>query len=62
MQVALVSSVGSQDNFPFAPNFGQAIIGHFPPTTDIIEFSNKVFANINALLNATHDDTLGTPS
>ncbi len=53
------SSIGEHDNFVFASNFGQAGIANFAPATDTIEFSKTVFANVNALLAATHDDASG---
>jgi Tryptophan-rich Synechocystis species C-terminal domain/Subtilase family len=47
------------DNFVFASNFGQATISNFAPATDTIAVSKTVFAKIDALLAATHDDTHG---
>jgi serralysin len=53
------SAVG-QDTFVFAPNFGQATtIAHFAPETDTIQINKAVFANIDALLAATHDNSHG---
>jgi hypothetical protein len=57
-QTGLVT-ITSHDTFVFAPNFGQVTITNFAPATDTIEFSKTVFANINALLAATHDDASG---
>jgi hypothetical protein len=34
-------------------------IAHFTPATDTIQISKAVFANIHALLAATHDDSHG---
>ena len=48
-----------QDTFVFTPNFGQAIINHFTPGADTIQINAAVFANIDALLAATHDDQHG---
>jgi VCBS repeat-containing protein len=47
------------DNFVFAPNFGQATITNFAPASDTIQIDHTMFANVNALLAATHDDTHG---
>ena len=41
------------------PHFGQVTIADFNPTTDAIHFSNAVFANLDAVLAATHDDGHG---
>ena len=54
----LVGGAGS-DNFVFAPNFGQATIANFALETDTIQISKTVFANINALFAAMHDDSHG---
>jgi serralysin len=53
-------STAGQDTFVFAPNFGQVSIAHFAPETDTIQISKTVFANIDALLAATHDDSHGS--
>jgi hypothetical protein len=47
------------NNFVFAPNFGQATITNFAPASDTIQIDHTMFANVNALLAATHDDTHG---
>jgi hypothetical protein len=52
-------STAGQDTFIFAPNFGQATIAHFAPETDTMQINKAVFANIDALLAATHDDSHG---
>jgi len=52
-------SAAGQDTFVFAPNFGQVTIAHFAPETDTIQISKAAFANIDALLAATHDDAHG---
>jgi hypothetical protein len=52
-------SAAGQDTFVFAPNFGQATIARFAPETDTIQINKAVFANIDALLTATHDDSHG---
>jgi hypothetical protein len=54
-----VVAITPHDTFVFAPNFGQVTITNFAPATDTIEFSKTVFANIKALLAATHDDASG---
>jgi len=56
--VSLTAGDG-QDNFVFAPNFGQASISHFKPGTDILQIDHGVFASVDALLAATSDDLLG---
>jgi serralysin len=48
-----------QDTFVFAPNFGQVTIANFAPETDTIQISKTVFANIDALFAAIHDDSHG---
>jgi hypothetical protein len=57
-QTSAVTIAGG-DVFVFAPNFGQVSIANFAPSTDTIQFSKTVFANIQALLAATHDDVSG---
>ncbi|WP_298258739.1 S8 family serine peptidase [Bradyrhizobium sp.] len=47
------------DNFVFAPNFGQATIANYVPGSDTIEIDHTMFANVTALLAATHDDVNG---
>jgi serralysin len=49
----------SQDSFVFAPNFGQVTIANFDPAKDTIQISPSIFANMTALLAATHDDGHG---
>jgi hypothetical protein len=50
------SVVASHDSFVFAPNFGQVTIANFDATKDTIQISQSIFANMTALLAATHDD------
>jgi hypothetical protein len=48
------------DNFVF--NFagvGHSAIAGFDPATDTLQFSSSIFANVQAALNATHDDGHG---
>jgi serralysin len=52
-------STAGQDTFVFASNFGQVTIANFAPATDTIQISKTVFANVGALLAATHDDSHG---
>ena len=54
-----LSVQAGQDLFFFAPNFGQVTIANFNPTTDTIQLSKSVFANMTALLAATCDDGHG---
>jgi hypothetical protein len=54
-----LSVTAGHDTFAFAPNFGQVTLTHFNPTTDNIQISQSVFANMAALLTATHDDAQG---
>jgi hypothetical protein len=56
--VSLSAGVG-QENFVFALNFGQATISHFTPGTDTLRIDHTVFASMDALLAATHDDSHG---
>jgi hypothetical protein len=48
-----------QDNFVFAPNFGQATISHFTLGTDTLQIDHTLFAGMNALLASLHDDGHG---
>jgi len=46
----------------FAFNFagvGNATVTNFNPTTDVLQFNSQLFANLQAALNATHDDGHG---
>jgi hypothetical protein len=54
-----VSNLAAQDTFVFAPNFGQVSLANFAPATDTLQFSKSVFANVAAVLAATHDDASG---
>jgi serralysin len=54
-----LSITAGQDSFVFAPNSGQVTLTHFNPTTDTIQISQSVFANLTALPAATHDDAHG---
>ena len=56
--VNLIAGAG-QDNFVFAPNFGQATISHFVPGTDTRQIDHTLFAGMNALLASLHDDGHG---
>jgi len=48
-----------QDTFVFAPHFGQVSFANFAPQADTIQFNKTVFADINALVAAAHDDSSG---
>jgi serralysin len=50
-------STASHDTFVFAPNFDH--VPDFMPETDTIQISKTVFANTDALLAATHDNSHG---
>ena len=55
-----LSGFAASDTFAF--NFasvGQATVTDFHPTTDTLQFSSQLFANLQAALNATHDDGHG---
>ena len=54
-----LSVTTGHDTFVFAPNFGQVTLAHFNPTTDTIQISQSVFANIAALVAATLDNPQG---
>jgi serralysin len=53
-----VSASTSHDSFVFAPNFGRVTIAN-DALQGGIDFGHSVFANINALLAAAHDDGHG---
>jgi hypothetical protein len=54
-----ISNLAAQDTFVFAPNYGQVTLANFAPATDTLQFSKSVFADVAALLVATHDDPSG---
>jgi hypothetical protein len=56
---ANISNFATHDTFVFAPNFGQISLASFAPATDTIQFSKNEFADVTALLAATHDDASG---
>jgi len=56
--VSIAAGTG-QDNFVFAPNFGQTSITHFVPGTDSIQIDHTVFASLDALFAAIHDNAQG---
>jgi hypothetical protein len=47
------------DTFVFAANLGHETISNFHSDTDVIEIDHTVFADVQALLAATHDDGNG---
>jgi len=56
--VSIAAGTG-QDSFVFAPNFGQATLTHFAPGIDSIQIDHTVFASLDALFAAIHDDAHG---
>jgi hypothetical protein len=53
---------GNAASDTFAFNFagvGHATVTDFHPTTDMLQFNSQLFANVQAALNATHDDGHG---
>ena len=44
------------DTFVFAPGFGHDTVTDYTPNSDILQFDHSDFANVAALLAATHDD------
>jgi hypothetical protein len=57
--ITLSSGATVADNFVFAPKFGQATITNFAPASDTIQIDHTMFADVSALLAATHDDVNG---
>jgi hypothetical protein len=55
-----VSGFAAHDSFVFAENFGNISLPNFAPATDTLQFSKTVFANVTALLAATHDNASGS--
>jgi len=56
----ILTGHAASDTFAF--NFtgvGQTTVTDFHPATDTLEFSHQLFANLQAALNATHDDGHG---
>jgi len=50
----------ASDTFAFNfANIGHATVTDFHPTTDTLQFNSQLFANVQAALNATHDDGHG---
>jgi hypothetical protein len=55
-----LSGFAASDTFAFNfASIGQATVTDFHPTTDTLQFSSQLFANLQAALNATHDDGHG---
>jgi hypothetical protein len=50
-----LSGIGGSDAFVFKPNFGHDNITNFKPGSDIIQIDHTVFADIQHLLDPTHD-------
>jgi FecR protein len=57
-QMLTGNAVSDTFAFNFA-NVGHATVTDFHPATDTLQFSSQLFANIQAALNATHDDGHG---
>ena len=53
------ATIGGQDTFVFAPHFGNVTLTNFNSTTDTIQISQTIFANMSALLAGTRDDGNG---
>jgi hypothetical protein len=47
------------DTFVFSANLGHETLTNFHPASDVIEIDHTVFADVHALLAATHDDGHG---
>jgi hypothetical protein len=55
-----LTGAAASDNFVFNfANIGHAAVTNFHPATDTLQFAGQIFANAQAVLNATHDDGLG---
>jgi hypothetical protein len=55
-----LSGLAFSDNFVFNfVNVGHDTVTNFHPATDTLQFAGPIFANAQAILNATHDDGLG---
>jgi hypothetical protein len=55
-----LTGYAASDTFAF--NFasvGHATVTDFHPATDMLQFNSQLFANVQAALNATHDDGHG---
>jgi Tryptophan-rich Synechocystis species C-terminal domain len=50
-----IAAGAGQDNFVFAPNFGQATISHFTPGTDSLLIDHAIFSSLDALFAAMHN-------
>ena len=55
-----LTGTGPSDNFVFNfANVGQATVTNFHADTDLLQFTAAMFANTQAILDATHDDGHG---
>jgi hypothetical protein len=55
-----LTGTGTPDNFVFNfANVGQATVTNFHADTDFLEVKASLFTNLQAILDATHDDTNG---
>ena len=57
--VSTLTGNGGSDSFYFAPHFGQDKITDFAVGIDSIMIDHSIFADVTALLAATHDDAHG---
>ena len=55
----LTAAAGGNDAFVFKPGFCNLTVTNFQPATDVIEIDHTVFATVQTLLAATHDDGHG---
>ena len=55
-----LTGTGTPDNFVFNfANVGQATVNNFHADTDVLDVKASLFANLQAVMNATHDDGHG---
>jgi hypothetical protein len=56
----MLTGNAASDTFAFNfANVGHTTVTDFHPTTDMLQFNSQLFANVQAALNATHDDGHG---
>jgi hypothetical protein len=56
----MLTGNAASDTFAFNfANVGHTTVTDFHPTTDTLQFNSQLFANVQAALNATHDDGHG---
>jgi hypothetical protein len=55
-----LTGTGTPDNFVFnLANVGQATVNNFHADTDVVDVKGSLFANLQAVIDATHDDGHG---